>query len=278
MSLVYLEFDFSVSPREPFSDILIAELGELGFESFVENESGVMAYILEKDWKEDLLDDLFVLQNEEVSIAWTQKNIPQQNWNAEWEKNFHPIDVDGVCTVRAPFHPREDVQYDIVIEPKMSFGTGHHETTYMMMKRMLNLDFHNKSVLDMGCGTGVLAILAKMRGAMHVDAIDIDEWCFINTQENIVRNNCQDIDAFQGDVGLLAGKKYDIILANINRNILLKDIPEYTKALNKKGILLLSGFYSEDLEGIKMACDSVKLNFIDNLEKNNWVAALYKLS
>lgn len=278
MSLVYLEFDFSVSPREPFSDILIAELGELGFESFVENESGVMAYILEKDWKEDLLDDLFVLQNEEVSIAWTQKNIPQQNWNAEWEKNFHPIDVDGVCTVRAPFHPREDVQYDIVIEPKMSFGTGHHETTYMMMKRMLNLDFHNKSVLDMGCGTGVLAILAKMRGAMHVDAIDIDEWCFINTQENIVRNNCKDIDAFQGDVGLLAGKKYDIILANINRNILLKDIPEYTKALNKKGILLLSGFYSEDLEGIKMACDSVKLNFIDNLEKNNWVAALYKLS
>ena len=278
MSLVYLEFDFSVSPREPFSDILIAELGELGFESFVENESGVMAYILEKDWKEDLLDDLFVLQNEEVSIAWTQKNIPQQNWNAEWEKNFHPIDVDGVCTVRAPFHPREDVQYDIVIEPKMSFGTGHHETTYMMMKRMLNLDFHNKSVLDMGCGTGVLAILAKMRGAIHVDAIDIDEWCFINTQENIVRNNCKDIDAFQGDVGLLAGKKYDIILANINRNILLKDIPEYAKALNKKGVLLLSGFYSEDLEGIKMACDSVKLNFIDNLEKNNWVAALYKLS
>ena len=278
MSLVYLEFDFSVSPREPFSDILIAELGELGFESFVENESGVMAYILEKDWKEDLLDDLFVLQNEEVSIAWTQKNIPQQNWNAEWEKNFHPIDVDGVCTVRAPFHPREDVQYDIVIEPKMSFGTGHHETTYMMMKRMLNLDFHNKSVLDMGCGTGVLAILAKMRGAIHVDAIDIDEWCFINTQENIVRNNCKDIDAFQGDVGLLAGKKYDIILANINRNILLKDIPEYAKALNKKGVLLLSGFYSEDLEGIKMACDSVKLNFIDNLEKNNWVAALYQRS
>ncbi|MEM8845652.1 MAG: 50S ribosomal protein L11 methyltransferase, partial [Bacteroidota bacterium] len=174
MGTVYIEFKFDIEPREPFSDILMAELGELGFESFVETESGVLAYILESDWQEGMLNDLFVLQNSDVHISWTQKNIAQQNWNAEWEKNFHPIHVDGVCAVRAPFHSPENVQYDIVIEPKMSFGTGHHETTYMMLKRILDLDFSGKTVLDMGCGTGVLAILAEMKGAGKVDAIDID--------------------------------------------------------------------------------------------------------
>ena len=277
MGTVYIEFKFNIEPREPFSDILMAELGELGFESFVETESGVLAYILESDWQEGMLDDLFVLQNSETSISWTKKNIAQQNWNAEWEKNFHPIHVDGVCMVRAPFHPSEHVEYDIVIEPKMSFGTGHHETTYMMLKRMLDIDFSGKTVLDMGCGTGVLAILAEMKGANHVEAIDIDEWCYINTKENIERNQCKNIDAFQGDVGLIKGKMYDVILANINRNILLKDIPAYGKSLKKGGILLLSGFYNEDLNRIKDACASIKLDFIDNLEKNNWVAALFQL-
>ncbi|PRX53926.1 50S ribosomal protein L11 methyltransferase [Flagellimonas meridianipacifica] len=278
MPLVYIEFDFTVSPREPFSDILIAELGELGFESFVETDSGILAYILELHWKAGILEDLFVIQNPEVSISWEQKEIPQQNWNAEWEKNFHPIDVDGVCSVRAPFHPPEDVEYDIVIEPKMSFGTGHHETTYMMLKRMLSMDFDGKTVLDMGCGTGVLAILACMKGANYVDAIDIDEWCYINTKENIERNQCTGIHAFHGDVGLLEDKKYDVILANINRNILLKDIPRYGKSLKEHGFLLLSGFYNEDLKGIKDACTSIKLDYIDNLEKNNWVSALFQLS
>ena len=277
MGTVYIEFKFNIEPREPFSDILMAELGELGFESFVETESGVLAYILESDWQEGMLDDLFVLQNSETSISWTKKNIAQQNWNAEWEKNFHPIHVDGVCMVRAPFHPSENVEYDIVIEPKMSFGTGHHETTYMMLKRMLDIDFSGKTVLDMGCGTGVLAILAEMKGANHVEAIDIDEWCYINTKENIERNQCKNIDAFQGDVGLIKGKKYDVVLANINRNILLKDIPAYGKSLKKGGILLLSGFYNEDLNRIKDACASIKMDFIDNLEKNNWVAALFQL-
>ena len=277
MGTVYIEFKFNIEPREPFSDILMAELGELGFESFVETESGVLAYILESDWQEGMLDDLFVLQNSETSISWTKKNIAQQNWNAEWEKNFHPIHVDGVCMVRAPFHPSENVEHDIVIEPKMSFGTGHHETTYMMLKRMLDIDFSGKTVMDMGCGTGVLAILAEMKGANHVEAIDIDEWCYINTKENIERNQCKNIDAFQGDVGLIKGKMYDVILANINRNILLKDIPAYGKSLKKGGILLLSGFYNEDLNRIKDACASIKLDFIDNLEKNNWVAALFQL-
>ncbi|MEM9361975.1 MAG: 50S ribosomal protein L11 methyltransferase [Bacteroidota bacterium] len=277
MGTVYIEFTFDIEPREPFSDILTAELGELGFESFVETDTGVLAYILESDWQNGRLDNLHVLQNSEVSISWTQKNIAQQNWNAEWEKNFHPIHVDGVCMVRAPFHTSENVEYDIVIEPKMSFGTGHHETTYMMLKRMLDLDFQEKTVLDMGCGTGVLAILAEMKGASYVDAIDIDEWCYINTKENIERNQCKNVNAFQGDVSLLKDKKYDVILANINRNILLEDIPAYGKSLKEGGILVLSGFYNEDLNHIKDACASIKMDFIDNLEKNNWVAGLFQL-
>ncbi|WP_127024319.1 50S ribosomal protein L11 methyltransferase [Flagellimonas beolgyonensis] len=275
MSLIYLEFDFKVKPVEPASDILMAELGELGFESFVENEEGLLAYILKSEWKEQTLDDLFVLQQPDFEITWTSKEIEQQNWNAEWEKNFHPIRVGDGCMVRAPFHAKEEVTFDIVIEPKMSFGTGHHETTYMMLQHILNTDFEGKSVLDMGCGTGVLAILAKMKGARSADAIDIDEWCYLNSLENVERNNCADIQVFQGDSSLLKGKKYDIILANINRNILLEDIPIYANSLNKGGALFLSGFYLEDLDAISSKCAAHGLEFEKNLEKNRWVSAKY---
>jgi ribosomal protein L11 methyltransferase len=275
MSLIYLEFDFKVKPLQPASDILMAELGELGFESFVENEEGLLAYILKSEWKEQTLNDLFVLQHPDFEITWTSKEIEQQNWNAEWEKNFHPIRVGDGCMVRAPFHAKEEVTFDIVIEPKMSFGTGHHETTYMMLQHILNTDFEGKSVLDMGCGTGVLAILAKMKGARSADAIDIDEWCYLNSLENVERNNCADIQVFQGDSSLLKGKKYDIILANINRNILLEDIPIYANSLNKGGALFLSGFYLEDLDAISSKCAANGLEFEKNLEKNRWVSAKY---
>ncbi len=275
MSVVYLEYNFKIDPLQPATDILIAELGELGFESFVENETGLLAYILKSEWRDNVLDDLFVFQNPNFKISWTSKEIEQQNWNAEWEKNFHPIRVGDQCMVRAPFHKAVEVDYDIVIEPKMSFGTGHHETTHMMLKHILHTDFEGKSVLDMGCGTGVLAILAKKRGAGDVEAIDIDEWCFLNTQENIERNECANIKAYQGDSGLLEGKQYNIILANINRNILLEDIPIYANCLKKGGALFLSGFYLEDLDAISSKCAAHGLEFEKNLEKNNWVAAKY---
>jgi ribosomal protein L11 methyltransferase len=273
--LVYLEYDFNVSPLQPATDMLIAELGELGFESFVETETGLLAYILKSEWQDHSLEDLFAFQIPEVKISWTRKEIEQQNWNAEWERNFHPILVGDRCMVRAPFHQPLEVDYDIVIEPKMSFGTGHHETTHMMLQHILDNDFEGKTVLDMGCGTGVLAILAKKRGATDVEAIDIDEWCFLNTQENVERNDCSDIKAFQGDSGLLKGKKYDIILANINRNILLEDIPIYADCLKNGGTLFLSGFYLADLDAISSKCAAYGLEFEKNLEKNNWVAAKY---
>ncbi|MGX1929643.1 50S ribosomal protein L11 methyltransferase [Flagellimonas sp. 2504JD4-2] len=273
--MTYIEYNFKVNPLQPATDILIAELGEIGFESFVENDTGVLAYVLKTEWQETTLDSLYILQHPDFKITWSSKEIEQQNWNAEWEKNFHPITVGDRCVVRAPFHESKEVEYDIVIEPKMSFGTGHHETTYMMLKHILNSDFDKKSVLDMGCGTGVLAILAEMRGAERLDAIDIDEWCFLNSKENVERNHCGKIAVYQGESSLLAEKKYDIILANINRNILLDDIPIYSKCLNEGGELFLSGFYIQDLDVISSKCGEYGLKFAKKLEKNNWVSAKY---
>lgn len=273
--MVYLEYNFKITPLQPATDILIAELSEAGFESFVENDSELLAYVLKSDWEEGILKDLFALQNPDFKITWSSKEIVQQNWNAEWEKSFQPIKVGDECMVRAPFHESENVAYDIVIEPKMSFGTGHHETTHMMLQHILDMDFKGKSVLDMGCGTGVLAILAKMRGAKTVDAIDIDEWCFLNSKENVERNSCNDIDVYQGDSSLLTDKKYDIILANINRNILLEDIPIYANCLNTGGTLFLSGFYLEDLDAISSKCGAYSLEFEKKLEKNNWISTKY---
>lgn len=278
MSNTYIEYDFKVSPAVPGTEILIAELGFAGFESFVETEEGVTAYIQKDEWEKNILDEIEILKSDEFKIEYSFSDIEQVNWNSEWEKNFSPIEVDEKCTVRAPFHPERNFKYEIVIEPKMSFGTGHHETTYMMLQYILENDFQGKSVLDMGCGTAVLAILAEMRGAAKLDAIDIDEWCFENSEENIQRNNCKNISVYLGDASLLQKKKYDVIIANINRNILLEDMNAYINSLNPKGELYLSGFYIEDLPLIEERCNNLGLIFVDNKEKNKWVAVKFELS
>ena len=202
MDNIYIEYNFKTSPKEPPTEILIAELGNVGFESFVENEDGVVAYIQKNDWNSSILDEVFVLNSKEFSIEYSQKEIEQTNWNAEWEKNFNPIEVQGLVSIRAPFHENINLKYDIVIEPKMSFGTGHHETTHMMVQHLIDLDLENKKALDMGCGTGILAIFAEMKGANLVDAIDIDNWCYQNSLENVERNNCKNIFVFEGDSSL----------------------------------------------------------------------------
>ncbi|WP_339729992.1 50S ribosomal protein L11 methyltransferase [Maribacter stanieri] len=272
---VYIEYRFTVKPKEPASDLLIAELGDVGFESFVEEEDDVLAYIQKTDWSENILENVQILDNPRYSFTHDYKEIEQENWNATWEQNFQPIIVDDVCMIRAPFHEKIKVEYDIVIEPKMSFGTGHHETTHMMLQQILQLDVKDKTVLDMGSGTGVLAILAGMRGATTIDAIDIDNWCYLNAKENVERNNMDFISVYEGDAALLKGKKYDLIIANINRNILLADMPKYVQSLNSGGVLLLSGFYTEDLDMITQKCVDLELKFEKNLERNNWVAAKY---
>ncbi len=274
---IYLGYYFKVSPLQPATEILIAELGYAGFESFVETEDGVNAFIQKEEWIHTILDDIHVLNTNEFEIEYTSEEIEQVNWNIEWEKNFNPIVVDNLCSVRAPFHDKPDAKFDIVIEPKMSFGTGHHETTHMMIQQILKTDLRGKKVLDMGCGTGVLAILSEMKGASAIDAIDIDNWCYLNTIENIERNNCIHIKAYEGNVSLLSGKEYDVIIANINRNILLNDIQSYAKSLRANGILFLSGFYSEDFDMITEECLKNKLKYINNFNRNNWIAASYEL-
>lgn len=275
MTPIYLEYIFEVSPKNPAVEILIAELSEVGFDSFVETDKGLEAYVQKELFDAEGFEDIFILKSNEFTITYTVSEIEQVNWNQEWEKNFNPIVVDEKCTVRAPFHNTPKTDFEIVIEPKMSFGTGHHATTYMMIQHILKLDVANKSVLDMGCGTGVLAILAAMKGAKPVDAIDIDNWCYLNSIENCERNHTTSINVYEGDVTLLKDKKYDVIIANINRNILLKDIPTYASCLNKNGVLLLSGFYSEDIPIINNKCEAGALKFVENLEKDNWVAVKY---
>ena len=275
MDNIYIEYNFTFSPKEPISEILIAELGNVGFESFVETEKGVTAYIQKTDWSAEILADVFVLNSDEFSIEYNQNEVPQTNWNAEWEKNFEPIQVDDLVSIRAPFHENPNLKYDIVIEPKMSFGTGHHETTHMMVQHLLQLDLENKKVLDMGCGTGILAIFAEMKGAKPLDAIDIDNWCYENSIENVTRNNCENISVYEGDATLLVDKKYDVIIANINRNILLTDMKVYTNCLEEGGILLLSGFYEQDIPVIDAEVSKYGLKLEKFIQRNNWVALKY---
>ena len=272
---IYIGYNFIVSPKEPGTEILVAELGALGFESFVENDNGVTAYIQKEDWNTEILDEVFVLDSDEFDIEYDFEEIAQTNWNEEWEKNFNPIQVDDLVSVRAPFHENPNLQYDIVIEPKMSFGTGHHETTHMMIQHLISLDVEDKKVLDMGCGTGILAIFAEMKGANPIDAIDIDNWCYENSLENVERNNCNHISVFEGDASLLSGKSYDVIIANINRNILLNDIKVYASCLTKEATLLLSGFYKEDIPVIEEETKKHGLVLESFIERNNWVAVKF---
>ncbi|HEY9185765.1 MAG TPA: 50S ribosomal protein L11 methyltransferase [Salegentibacter sp.] len=271
----YFEFRFKIEPLQPGSEILVAELGYLGFESFVEEEDGVTAYIPVEEYEEDLLAQVHILQSDEVEISYSKSEIEKVNWNEEWEKNFSPIVVDDRCSIRATFHPSAETEYEIVIDPKMSFGTGHHATTHLMVQHILKNDFTDKNVLDMGCGTGVLAILASLKGAHFVDAIDIDNWCFQNSLENVERNSCDNVSVEEGGAELLEGRKYHIILANINRNILLRDLPVYVESLEAKGELYLSGFYDDDISAIRKACEELGLKYVEHLERNNWVAVKF---
>ncbi len=269
----YLEFNFNISPLQPWNEILMAELIEIGFDSFTEEHNGILAYIQKDLLDEKQLKEINMFSNEAVEISYTYQEMPNINWNEEWEKNFEPINVENQVSIRAEFHSNQNLPHEIIIQPKMSFGTGHHATTYLMIQQMLDMDFENKTVLDMGCGTSVLAIFAKQKGAGKTVAIDIDEWSVENSKENAERNNV-DLDISQGTADNLGAENFDIILANINRNILISDIPTYVSVLNNGGQLLLSGLCFFDVDDILEVCNEQKLTLKRKLQREEWVSLL----
>ena len=269
---LFVCYDFKVEPLNPGCEILIAQLSQLGFDSFQENNDGISAYIDSTILSSVHVEDVQILNSIEFDISFEFYNVKKQNWNIKWESNFEPIYVDKICCVRAPFHKKSNYKYDLVIEPKMSFGTGHHETTSMMISFILANSFSNSSVCDIGSGTGVLAILAEKRGASKIDAIDIDNWCYLNSIENIERNNSKNVNVYEGEVHKLMQFTYDNIFANINLNVLLVDIPNYSKMLNTGGLLYLSGFYLRDINSIEKVAKSSNLSLVESKVKNQWVA------
>jgi len=271
----YIELSCTLRNDEGLQDILIAKLGEIGFESFVENDEILLAYIQGELYQEQQLKEIF---NDPLfhDVPYLMTQIAERNWNAEWESNYPFVLIEGRCMVRAPFHEQDpNVKYDIVIEPKMSFGTAHHETTAQMIKLLLDEEVGGLKVLDMGCGTGVLAILAMMKGAASVMAVDNDEWAYENSVENLKRNGIHDQPVVHGDASAIENKTFDLILANINRNILLRDMHCYIDCLTDGGKLFMSGFYEADLPAIKTEALRLGMKFVTHISNNSWVAAVF---
>ncbi|PIQ20743.1 MAG: 50S ribosomal protein L11 methyltransferase [Cytophagales bacterium CG18_big_fil_WC_8_21_14_2_50_42_9] len=265
----------TVQTPEELTDIITAELSQVGYDTFMETENGLCAYITEDIFSETELQAVLQKYQQVADLPYSTDKIPQQNWNEEWEKNFEPLLISGICSVRASFHPQpENITYDIVINPKMSFGTGHHETTTLMIQNQLDLTHTSKRVLDMGCGTGILAILAVKLGAGEVVAVDIEDWTVENARENAALNNTP-VEVRLGDIEVVRqDQPYDIILANINRNVLLADIPVYALLLKPGATLVMSGFYTEDLDAILAVAQANNLVYKSVREKNNWISVV----
>ena len=269
----YIEVSVTVEPKAEGSDVLIATLSELAFESFVETEAGFNAYIKEEEYSEDELKLALGDFEDIFTIDFKTKTIPQQNWNKEWESSFQPIEVEGKCYIRAPFHEKKaGFLLDVIIEPKMSFGTGHHDTTQLMIKYLMLLNVKNESLLDMGCGTGVLAIVASMLGSNPIEAVDVDDWSYENTVENLAKNNINNVLVHKGDAQILEEKIFHTILANINKNVLLADISKYKKVLKKGGNLVLSGFFETDIAELKAKAENLGLKYESSKISNQWAA------
>lgn len=273
----YFEFTFNTSPcTETVNDVLAAVLGEAGFESFVEREGGLSAYIQQSLCDEETIKNAltdFPLPDTQITYSYVEAE--DKNWNEEWEKNFfQPIVIGDRCVIHSTFHTDvPKAEYDIVINPQMAFGTGHHETTSLIIGELLDSELQGKSLLDMGCGTSILAILARMRGAAPCTAIDIDEWCVRNSIENIELNQVTDITVEQGDAAALTGKgPFDIVIANINRNILLNDMKQYVACMHPGSELYMSGFYVDDIPVIREEAERNGLSFVHYKEKNRWAA------
>lgn len=273
----YLEF--KIKCLDEFQEILIAELAEIGFDSFLENEDGIDAYILESEFDREKFSEVISEYQEAGQITLSEGLMPKVNWNEEWEKNYDPIEVEDLVYVRASFHdPKPGFKHEIVINPKMSFGTGHHATTFQMLRHQGELDHQGKRVLDVGSGTGILAIMAHLLGAGEVEAFDIDDWCVENGNENF------DLNGLTTRMGLGTIREvkpvgpFEIVLANINKNVLLDEMGIYASLLTPDGFLLLSGFYTEDIEDLVNAAAPLGLILRKKSSKDNWAALILQKS
>lgn len=273
----YIEVSLNINPIDPFKDILTYTLGEEGpYDSFVDTKEGMKAYVPADQYDETFLKE--AIADAGCDVQYEVNEMEDKNWNEEWEKNHKPVLVEDFCWVRAPFHPhREDVEFEIEIEPKMSFGTAHHATTYMMLTLLRDEPIEGKRVLDMGCGTAVLAILAAKKKAAYVEGIDVDEWAYRNAVENCQRNGVPEINCMLGDAESLKNRedKFDLIIANINRNILLHDMPAYVDAMADNAAILFSGFYETDIPVIREKAESLGLKFDRNILRDNWTAVRF---
>jgi len=263
-----------------YSEMLMAEIAEVGFDTFMENEKGFEAYAEQENYDKQQLEAIKEKYGQFTPVVFYQDRIEKKNWNEEWEKNYEPIIVEDACIIRAGFHqPEKQYPYEIIITPKMSFGTGHHQTTYLMVKNQMAIDHKNKTVMDAGCGTAILSVVANKLGAATVDAFDIDEWSVINGQENIEVNKCSNITISQGKISELTFESnFDIILANINKNILLVEMHQYAAYLNDGGLLLLSGFYEKDIPDLLEEAHRYGLHQVSTDVRENWAALLVKKS
>ena len=276
----YFEVTFTTSPcNETVNDVVSALAGEIGFESFVEWENGVQAYIQQSLFDEEALKSMVAdFPLPDTTVEYTIAEAEDKDWNEEWEKNFfQPIVIGDRCCIHSTFHKdTPQTEYEILINPQMAFGTGHHETTSSIISELLEADLQGKSVLDMGCGTSILAILASMRGADPITAIDIDDWCVNNSRDNIALNGINNITVEWGDANLLKGRApFDVIIANINRNILLADMAQYAACMHSGSELFMSGFYVQDIPVIQEKAESLGMEFIHHREKNNWAAVKF---
>ncbi len=260
---------------EPYSqqnaEIITALLAELGFDSFSDTENGLLAYIPKKQLNRSDLESVISNLTLGCDISYNLNQVKEQNWNKEWESNFSPISIENLCYIRAPFHKSETgYKLEVTIEPKMSFGTGHHQTTWLMAREIFSLDIKNKRVLDMGCGTGILAIIAEKLGASEVTAIDNDDWAFRNAEENVAMNNCSKITTILGDAAQINQAKFDVVLANINLNILLSDFETYFNSVTDGGKILMSGILTNDIETLKAHVNRFRCKLISEKKKNDW--------
>ena len=267
----YTEVDIRLKPVVPFADILVAMLNEIEFESYIEDETGIKAYVQTHLLNETVIKEIITEVSERCELTCNITKVKKENWNKKWENNFEPVHINNKCVIRAHFHAAfNNIEHEIIITPKMSFGTGHHETTFLVMNEMFGIDFADKSVLDMGSGTGVLAILAAKLGATSLIGIDFDEWAYENAVENAKINEVSSIRFMHGDADMIGDETFDIILANINRNIILQDIATYVKAMNIKSEILFSGFLKEDIPLILKKSGQLGLDLVVSKHKNKW--------